>query len=100
MGVPRRPELVDAHARTQRNLLIAQRFVLTQDVDPNIQSGLVWTRSPAIPIRLSAQAAYCAWAFFRSGQAYGGGSRARVRLNFRPLSRPTISARSSLEPVG
>jgi len=47
---------------------------LTQDVDPNIQSGLVWTRSPQFRSVYRPKPRIALGLSFESGQAYGGGS--------------------------
>jgi hypothetical protein len=47
---------------------------LTQDVDPNIQSGLVWTRSPQFRSVYRPKSRIALGLSFESGQAYGGGS--------------------------
>jgi hypothetical protein len=47
---------------------------LTQNVDPNIQSGLVWTRSPQFRSVYKPKPRIALGLSLESGQAYGGGS--------------------------
>jgi hypothetical protein len=47
---------------------------LTQDLDPNIQSGLVWARVPQLRIVFHASPSVAIGASFESGNTYVGGS--------------------------
>jgi hypothetical protein len=47
---------------------------LTQDLDPNIQSGLVWARAPQIRVVFHASPSVAIGLSFESGDTYAGGS--------------------------
>ena len=47
---------------------------LTQDLDPNIQSGLVWSRAPQVRAVYHAAEGVAIGISFESGDTYGGGS--------------------------
>ncbi|HEY7334814.1 MAG TPA: hypothetical protein VH639_08015 [Bryobacteraceae bacterium] len=47
---------------------------LTQDLDPNVQSGLVWARSPQLRFVFHASRSVAMGLSFESGDTYAGGS--------------------------
>ena len=49
-------------------------LMLTEDLDPNIQSGLVWARSPQLRVVYRPRKGIALGASFESGDAYVGGS--------------------------
>lgn len=49
-------------------------FFLTQDLDPNIQSGLVWARNPQFRVVFHASRSIAMGVSFEAGDIYAGGS--------------------------
>jgi hypothetical protein len=47
---------------------------LTQDLDPNIQSGLVWARNPQFRVVFHASRSIATGVSFEAGDIYAGGS--------------------------
>jgi hypothetical protein len=69
---------------------------LTQDVDPNIQSGLVWTRSPQFRTVYRPNSRIALGLDFESGQAYGGGSAGAGAIRLPAAFAPDYSGQVEL----
>jgi hypothetical protein len=69
---------------------------LTQDVDPNIQSGLVWTRSPQFRTVYRPKPAIALGVSFESGQSYGGGSGGAGAIKIPTAFTPDYSGQVEL----
>jgi hypothetical protein len=53
---------------------LTETLFLTQDLDPNIQSGLVWARTPQLRIVYHPNQSVAMGVSFESGDTYAGGS--------------------------
>jgi hypothetical protein len=73
---------------------------LTQDVDPNIQSGLVWTRSPQFRSVYRPKPRIALGVSFESGQAYGGGSAGTGAIKLPTALAPDYSGQVELGTGG
>jgi hypothetical protein len=73
---------------------------LTQNVDPNIQSGLVWTRSPQFRTVYRPKTGIALGLSFESGDAYGGGSAGAGTIKVPTAFAPDYSGQVELGSGG
>jgi hypothetical protein len=74
----------------------AADLFLTQAVDPNIHSGLVWTRSPQFRSVYRPKPRIALGISFESGQAYGGGSAGAGTITLPSAFAPDYSGQVEL----
>lgn len=74
----------------------AADLFLTQVVDPNIQSGLVWTRSPQLRTVYRPKEHIALGLSFESGSAYGGGSAGAGAITLPAAFAPDYSGQVEL----
>ena len=67
---------------------LPETLFLTQDLDPNLQSGLVWARNPQVRIVYHASSSVAIGVSLESGDTYAGGS----------AGAGTITLPSALQP--
>jgi len=67
---------------------LPETLFLTQDLDPNLQSGLVWARTPQVRIVYHASSSVAIGVSLESGDTYAGGS----------AGAGTITLPSALQP--
>ena len=72
---------------------LPETLFLTQDLDPNIQSALVWARTPQARVVFHASRSVAMGLSIESGDTYAGGSAGAGTITCPALWLPTTSAR-------